>query len=174
LRWFWIPEEKARKNTDDVNYMTWEADGWIELTEGNIVDHRFIIAKIIELCLAYDIKSIAFDRFLATHGVIQELISEGVTLSEFGQGYVSMSTPTKEYEKLMTNAELENFENPVIRWMLGNVELAIDPAGNIKVNKGKSKNKVDGIVSDIMALGESMSGDGEVSSYLENDEFEME
>ena len=173
LRWFWIPEEKARKNKDDVNYMTWAADGWIELTEGDIVDHRFIIAKIIELQTIYNIRSTAFDRFLATHGVVQELISEGVTMSEFGQGYKSMSTPSKEYEKLMTNAEIENFGNPIIRWMLGNVELSIDPAGNIKPDKGKSKNKIDGIVSDIMALGESMSDEGEVSSYLENDELEM-
>jgi len=173
LRWFWIPEEKARKNKDDVDYMTWGRDGWIELTEGDIVDHRFITAKIIELHTIYNIRSTAFDRFLATHGVVQELMNEGVTLSEFGQGYKSMSTPSKEYEKLMTNAELENFENPIIRWMLGNVELSIDPAGNIKPDKGKSKNKIDGIVSDIMALGESMSEEREVSSYLENNELEM-
>jgi phage terminase large subunit-like protein len=172
LRWFWMPEEKAKNNTDDVDYLTWAREGYIELTEGDIVDHRFIIAKVIELCTEYNIKSVAFDRFLATHGVVQGLMDEGVTLSEFGQGYVSMSTPTKEYEKLMTAGELENFENPVIRWMLGNVELAVDPAGNIKPNKGKSKNKIDGIVSDIMALGESMSGDGEISSYLEDNELE--
>jgi phage terminase large subunit-like protein len=175
LRWFFMPEEKGRDrdNKDGVDYVAWENQGFVEFTPGNIVDHRYLIKKIIDLRAIYDIKSIAFDRYLSHHGTIQGLMDEDMELSEFGQGFVSMSAPTKEYEKLMVSGVLENFNNPVIRWMLGNVVIDMDAAENLKVHKGKSANKVDGIVSDIMALGESMSLEEDTGSYLEDGEIEV-
>jgi phage terminase large subunit-like protein len=74
----------------------------------------------------------------------------------FGQGFISMSSPTKELERLVKDGRLKHDGNPVTRWMMGNVLLANDPAGNIKINKAKSGDKVDGPVSIVMALGTAM------------------
>jgi phage terminase large subunit-like protein len=71
----------------------------------------------------------------------------------FGQGFGSMSAPTKEFERLVKNRNLQHDGNPVTRWMLGNVMLKRDPADNIKIDKSKSGDKVDGPVSIVMALG---------------------
>ena len=74
----------------------------------------------------------------------------------FGQGFVSMSAPTKELERLVKDRMLRHAGNPVTRWMMGNILLTQDPAGNIKINKAKSGDKVDGPVSIVMALGTCM------------------
>lgn len=75
----------------------------------------------------------------------------------FGQGYGSMSAPTKEFEKLVLSGRLEHFGNPVLRWMMASTVVKTDPAGNIKPDKEKSSQKIDGIVAAIMALGEWMT-----------------
>ena len=75
----------------------------------------------------------------------------------FGQGYGSMGAPTKEFEKLVLTEKIEHFGNPVLRWMLASTVVKTDPAGNIKPDKEKSVQKIDGIVASIMALGEWMT-----------------
>ena len=155
--WYWLPIESAykRKDAAGASIRQWASDGFIELTEGNVTDYAFIKAKICELSTIYDIKDIAFDRFNASQLVI-ELQNEGLQMYPFGQGFVSMSAPTKELERLTKDSRLKHDGNPVTRWMMGNVLLQTDPAGNIKINKAKSGDKVDGPVSIVMALGTAM------------------
>jgi phage terminase large subunit-like protein len=155
--WYWLPAESAykRKDAAGASIRQWAADGFIELTEGNVTDYAFIKARIIELAQRYDIKDIAFDRFNASQLVI-ELQNEGLAMFPFGQGFVSMSAPTKEMERLVKDNMLRHAGNPVTRWMMGNILLMQDPAGNIKINKAKSGDKVDGPVSLVMAIGTAM------------------
>jgi len=160
LPYFFIPELSAKERTqkDGVNYERWINEGYIIETPGNVTDYNFIKFKIIELAQMYDIRSIAYDRFNASQLVI-DLQDEGLPMSPFGQGFVSMSAPTKELEKLVHNKEINHGGNPVLRWMNANIMLRTDPAGNIKIDKGKSSEKVDGMVALVMALGEAMTDD---------------
>jgi phage terminase large subunit-like protein len=155
--WYFLPEDAARKRNDAAgnSIREWIADGHITTTEGNVTDYSFIKAKIMQLATEYDIKDIAFDRFNASQLVI-ELQNEGITMFPFGQGFVSMSTPTKELERMVKNKQLRHANNPVTRWMMSNVLLRTDPAGNVKIDKAKSGDKVDGPVSIVMALGTAM------------------
>ena len=155
--WYYLPEAAIKKRTDNVgqSYQQWVRYGQIVVTDGNVTDYGFIKRHIMELAEDYDIQDISFDRFNASQLVI-ELQNEGLPMFPFGQGFVSMSAPTKELERKVMNRELSHDGNPVTRWMLGNVLLQYDPAGNVKVNKAKSGDKVDGVVSIIMALGGCM------------------
>lgn len=155
--WYYLPETAIKKRTDNVgqSYRQWVRDGYIIVTDGNVTDYAFIKRHIMELAEDYDLQDISFDRFNASQLVI-ELQSEGLPMFPFGQGFVSMSAPTKELERKVMNKDLIHDGNPVTRWMLGNVLLQYDPAGNVKVNKAKSGDKVDGVVSIIMALGGCM------------------
>lgn len=155
--WYWLPEEAVNKRKDaaGTSIKQWASDGFIEVTEGNVTDYNFIKARIIQLAEEYDIKDIAYDRFNASQLVI-ELQNEGLQMYPFGQGFVSMSAPTKELERLVKERTLNHDGNPVTRWMLSNILLTQDPAGNIKINKAKSGDKVDGPVSIVMALGTAM------------------
>jgi phage terminase large subunit-like protein len=166
--WYFLPEESVKKRNDAAGQAIreWVAKGYIIATEGNVTDYAFIKAKICELATKYDIKDIAFDRFNASQLVI-ELQNEGLTMFPFGQGFVSMSTPTKELERLVKDGKLRHAGNPVTRWMMSNILLRTDPAGNIKIDKAKSGDKVDGPVSIVMALGTAMQS----ASKNENTDF---
>ncbi len=95
---------------------------------------------------------------------------------DFGQGYASMSAPSKELEKLVIGGALEHGGNPVLRWMAGNAAAEIDAAGNVKPSKKKSTEKIDGIVALVMALGGwagIATGDAP-GSFYESHDLEMQ
>ena len=153
LPFFWVPEETIpqRVKANSVPYDVWERQGYLMSTEGNVIHYDFIEKFIEELGEKYHILEIAFDRWGATQ-MVQDLEGMGFTVVPFGQGYSSMSPPTKEFYKILMEGNMVHGGHPVLRWMAGNVVIDTDPAGNIKVTKARSKEKIDGIVAAIMAL----------------------
>lgn len=157
LYFFWVPEDGADKRSkqDGVPYLDWIRMGHITATPGNVTDYRHIKADILALAEKYNIKSINYDRWNSSQ-IVQELIEEGAKMEPFGQGYKDMSQPTKDFERIVRNSSLKHNGHPVMRWMLGNVALQIDPAENIKIDKKNSSEKVDGPVSAVMSLAGAM------------------
>ena len=159
LVFFWCPEASAeiRGRKYKLPYDEWIQDGYIKATEGDVQDYEYIRKDINEIVDLYDVQSIAFDRWNSSQLIIQLSQNDGIPMSQFGQGYRSMSAPCKELEKLVLKREINHLKNPVLRWMCENVQLQTDPAQNIKINKAKSSEKVDGMVALVMALGEMMT-----------------
>lgn len=153
LPYFWLPEEtlSARVNRDHVPYDVWEKQGQLKTTEGNVVHYGFIEKFIEELGEKYNIREIAFDRWGAVQ-MVQNLEGMGFTVVPFGQGFKDMSPPTKELMKLTLEEKVAHGGHPVLRWMMDNIFVRTDPAGNIKPDKEKSSEKIDGAVATIMAL----------------------
>ncbi len=153
LPFFWIPEENVdlRVKRDHVNYDLWKQQGYLQTTEGNVVHYGFIESFIEELGTRYNIREIAFDRWGATQ-MVQNLEGLGFTVVPFGQGFKDMSPPTKELMRLTLAGQLAHGGHPVLRWMMDNIFIRTDPAGNIKPDKEKSTEKIDGAVATIMAL----------------------
>ena len=153
LPYFWLPEDtlELRCRRDHVLYDVWERQGYIKTTEGNVVHYGFIEKFIEDLSEIYYIKEIAYDRWNATQ-MVQNLEGMGLTMVPFGQGYKDMSPPSKELYKLMMEGKIQHGGHPVLKWMGQNVVMRQDPAGNIKPDKEKSVEKIDGIVALIMGL----------------------
>lgn len=153
LPFFWVPEKTIpqRVKAASVPYDIWERQGYLLSTEGNVIHYDFIEKFINDLAEKYHIVEIAVDRWNATQ-MIQNLEGDGFTMVPFGQGFASMSGPTKDFYRLLMEGQIIHGGHPVLRWMAGNVVIDTDPAGNIKVTKAKSKEKIDGIVAAIMAL----------------------
>ena len=153
LPFFWVPEETIpqRVKAASVPYDIWEKQGYLLSTEGNVIHYDFIEKFINDLAEKYHIVEFAVDRWNATQ-MIQNLEGDGFTMVPFGQGFASMSGPTKDFYRLLMEGQIIHGGHPVLRWMAGNVVVDTDPAGNIKVTKAKSKEKIDGIVAAIMAL----------------------
>lgn len=160
--YFWVPEETIpqRVKANSVPYDIWEKQGHLLATEGNVIHYDFIEKFICDLAEKYHILEIAVDRWNATH-MIQNLEDAGFTMVPFGQGFASMSTPTKEFYRLLMEGQIVHAGHPVLRWMAGNVVIETDAAENIKVTKAKSKEKIDGIVASIMALDRCLRNQGE-------------
>ncbi|MFO7556766.1 MAG: terminase TerL endonuclease subunit, partial [Desulfobacterales bacterium] len=153
LGFAWCPSEaiQERSKRDRVPYDVWKRQGYIESTPGQVVDYGFILARIDELAKTFDLKAILFDRWGSTK-IIQELETRGMTVIEFGQGFASMSPPTKEIEKLILERKVRFPENPALRWCFSNVICESDAAGNLKPSKKRSKEKIDMVTASIMAL----------------------
>ena len=149
---FWIPKNTIERKSEIGDYKNWLRNGFLYEAGEDVIDNNKMLFDILELHQKYDIKSFSFDRWGAFNGVIQGLNEQDINGLEFGQGYKSMSQPTKELEVLVMSRKIAHGGNPVLRWMMGNVELQIDPADNIKIDKGKSRQKVDGAVATVMAL----------------------
>lgn len=166
---FWVPKEsiKKRSEKDKVPYDVWAKQGLLEATDGNVVNYNVIEKRILEDCARFTVLELAYDRWNATQ-IITNLDDEGVNVIGFGQGFQSMSAPTKELEKLVISKELAHGGHPILRWMAGNVAVKQDPAGNLKPAKDKSTEKIDGIVALIMALGRAIVQEGEGPSIYES------
>ena len=157
LTWHFAPEDTINVKRAAVGaYKQWVKDGELIRTPGNVTDYAFIKKVIMDAAQKYDIKCIAYDRFNSSQ-LIVELLDEGVNLEPYGQGYVSMSAPSKQLEKMVYEGKLQHQGKKIMAWQLANVEMKADPAGNIKPTKVSDDNKIDGIVSLIMAIGIHMA-----------------
>lgn len=151
---FWIPSDNmhARVRRDKVPYDVWHKQGHLHVTEGNVTDYDRVRVDINDLAKKYQIRGIAIDRWNATQ-LATQLQGDGRNVVGFGQGYGSMSAPAKRTEALCVAGKLLHGGHPTLTWQAGNVAIQSDYAQNIKPSKSKSTERIDGIVSLVMALG---------------------
>jgi phage terminase large subunit-like protein len=164
---FWVPEEDIlrRARSDRVPYDVWRDQGFITATPGNATDFAFIEREILDLATRYDLRDIAYDRTFAGE-IVQNLQEEGLNLVQYGQGFLSLAAPTAELERLAVSRALWHGGHPVLRWNAANVTVRQDPAGNIKPDKERSSERIDGISALVNALGRALlRGAGERSVY---------
>ena len=168
LPYFWIPEEnmRLRVRRDHVPYDVWEKQGFLETTEGDVIHYGFIESFIEDLGKRFHIKEIAFDRWGAVQ-MVQNLEGLGFTVVPFGQGFKDMSPPSKRLMELALERNVAHGGHPVLRWMMDNIFVRTDPAGNIKPDKEKSTEKIDGAVAAIMALDRAVRHGGSTGSVYD-------
>lgn len=155
---YWIPSDRAdaRQRNDSVPYRTWLDNGHVHATEGDWIDYTFIRKAINEAGERFNIQTIAYDPWNAAQLATQIKEEDGFDVAAFRQGHASMSEPTKELERLVFSGRLSDDKNPASRWMAGNMSVREDAAGNIKPDKEKSTERIDGMVALIMAIGTSL------------------
>lgn len=166
LPFFWVPEDQmaSRVKRDHVLYDEWVKKGLLKATPGNAIHYSFIEKFIIDLNKKYNIKEISYDRWGADM-LVQNLGDAGLTVVPFGQGYKSMSPAAKELMRLVLTRRIAHGGHKVMDWMMDNVFVEHDAAGNIKPNKEKSREKIDGVVALIMAIGRAMNHQVRKSVY---------
>ena len=154
LPYFWIPEDtlELRVRRDHVPYDVWERQGFLQTTEGNVVHYGYIEKNSLNTSESVSISA----RSPLTAGVLcrwyRTSKGMGFTVVPFGQGFKDMSPPTKELMKLVLEQKIAHGGHPVLRWMMDNIFIRTDPAGNINADKEKSTEKIDGAVATIMGL----------------------
>lgn len=150
---FWIPEEMAEQieKRDKVPYRVWAKKGFVIFTEGNVIDYKYIEEELRKLRESFNIKEVAYDRWGAAK-LVQDLTEDGFTVVPFGQGFASMSAPTKELMTLVLQKKISHGDHPVLRWNADNMVVGQDAAGNLKPDKAKATQKIDGMVATIMGL----------------------
>ena len=167
LPFAWIPRATAHKaeDRDRVPYSTWARHGFLEMTEGNVVDYEHVFQRVMQEVARFDIRWFGYDPWNATQMALK-LQAEGVPVEEFRQGYASMSEPSKEVERKILSGELVHGGHPVLRWCAQNTMVRRDPAGNIKPDKQKSTGRIDLLVGLVMAMGGAIVGAPEPKQSL--------
>ena len=153
---FYIPEIMAdkRSRADQINFNNWARQGFIKLTEGDATDYNVIKADILDICSKNKYKPIAYDKALASMFMVQLMNDHAIKVESFSQSIGNVTGPTKQFYEWIIQGKLVHDNNPVMAWMISNVEIYQDDAnGNYKIHKGKSKNKVDGPCSTVNAIG---------------------
>lgn len=151
---FFVPEDTIpeRKRRDRVPYDDWYRQGALRATNGNVIDYRAIKQQIESDAERFRLVSIGYDPWNATQMAL-ELQEDGQNMFVFRQGFSSMAYPTREFFKLLAAKKFEHGNHPVLRWCSSNLVVQTDAAGNMKPDKAKSTERIDGIVAAIIGLG---------------------
>ena len=173
---FYMPEEGVKEKEDRwrVPLRDWIADNWIQTTPGRTIDTatlRWDISGValdengalvkernpVAIAEKFNVVELAFDRAHAHDLVILQLgDTDGLPVVEHGQGFMSMSSPSKTFAKYVNDTNIQHNGNPCMDWQVSHCIVDTDPAGNIKPNKKKSRQKIDGIVASIMSVGRAV------------------
>lgn len=167
---FFCPAATApmREKNDGVPYRQWAKDGWLILTDGGggkTTDYNYIKTTLLKLADQVDLKCVAYDRWNSSQIVI-DLGNEGIRMEPYSQSLSHMSYPTKEFEKQIIGANMKHDGSPVMSWMMRNISLMHDSNDNIKIDKKRSSEKVDGPVAAVMALGQHLKDSAETETAL--------
>ncbi len=149
-----IPKTKIedRKNTDGIVWRNFEGNKNLHITNGNVIDYDYITNQIKKDAIRYKIAAIGYDPFNSSQ-LVTQLISLGFEMLQFRQGFLTMSPAVKALEKAIVSGTVWMIYNPIIEWMFSNVAVKMDANENIKLDKQKSTNRIDGVVSTVMAYG---------------------
>lgn len=164
---FWCPEARLydKQNRYADQYKSWVRQGFLKTTPGDAVDYEFIKAQILQDAKTFKLVDMNVDRLFQGYQLAMELQEEGLTVVGMGQGFMSMATPMKEFERRLLKRKFHHGGNPVLRWMADSLAVKPDPAGNIKPDKASSQGKIDGIVAAVMALDRAMRHEDTTSVY---------
>ena len=155
---FYCPEDSImqRSRSDRVHYDVWEKEGWLTSTPGNVIDEGFIEKDIIELSERYNVGAIGYDPWGAT-GISTRLFNDhGITMVEMRQGAKTLSEPAKDILVKVKRHEVNHGNNPVLRWCADNLVMVTDANENVRPDKEKATDRIDGIVAMIMSWGRAI------------------
>ncbi len=155
LPFLWLPGDglRAREDEDKVPYWAWKSSGHLLTTPGKTIDPAFIAAKVAELGAEYDLRMIGFDRW-RIDDFKRALAETGadVPLEPHGQGYRDMAPAVDLLERLIIERRIRHGGHPLLTWNATNAVATADPAGNRKLDKSRSRGRIDGLVAMTMAL----------------------
>jgi len=172
--WSYAPEDRAelRQAAHRVPYLDWARDGFLTLTPGNVTDYGFMRSEILRIAGANKVVAVGYDPANAG-GISQQLEADGLKLFRVPQSYAQLSTPTKRFEAAVTSHVLRHEKNPLFAWALSNVTIELDSNQNIRPSKRRSGDKIDPVVSAIIALGVALDHSSVIPSPYSDRGFLM-
>lgn len=149
----WTPAETLaeRARHDRAPYERWVKDGYLTATPGDVIDYDEIELELFDLADRLEVRRLHFDRW-GSKQLVQHLKDGGLRVFDMGQGFASMSAPTKELNRIMLEGRIAHAANPLLRWAAASLAVKQDPAGNLKPDREKSTGRIDPLVALIMAI----------------------
>ncbi|MBE7197467.1 MAG: terminase large subunit [Parafilimonas terrae] len=163
LCWFWLPRARAeardKASFGELSFVKLAEEGFVILTDGDVIDHDAIKKTILGdpeagtpgIVDLYRVAMTRIDQFSASQIAIQ-LQNAGMNVEFMRQGVLSMNEPVRTLEVLLSRGLMLHGDNPILNWMADNAVRVTDPEGLVRLSKGKSADKIDGVISLVMGL----------------------
>jgi phage terminase large subunit-like protein len=157
---FYVPEDTIMKRSkqDKVRYDIWAKEGFITATPGNVIDEEFIEKDIVEASKIFSLKEVGFDPWGATSLATRLVNTHGIQMVEMRQGAKTLSEPAKQLLVDVMGNKINHGGHPVLRWCADNLVMVKDANENVRPDKEKATDRIDGMVALIMAKGRAMFG----------------
>ncbi|PZR71726.1 MAG: terminase [Candidatus Dormiibacter spiritus] len=165
----WIPEGGSSPPTGLVSLdlrtagsaSIWARQGLLTVTPGNVADYSYIRNAINQDRARFSVQELAYDPWNSTQ-LVNDLLADGAPMVQVRQGFASMSPPTKELQRLLLEGSGRYLHgaNPAVRWQVDNFAVEMDAAGNVKPSRKNASDKIDAVVSALMALDRAMRHEG--------------
>lgn len=154
LAQFFVPAENIRQRAtrDKVPYDEWARQGFLIPTPGNVVDYDAVRRELNLWGEEFDVREIGYDPWNAIDLVTRLKDQDGFTCVPIRQGFASLSAPTKSLEAAILSQRLRHDGHPVLRWCIGNIAVEFDSAGNLKLSKKVSTERIDGAAALVNAV----------------------
>lgn len=150
---YYLPETALVESPNRELYKHWSRTGDLTVCSGNVTDYDYITNDIMAMYNRFMIRKVAFDSWNSVQWAIRAT-ELGLPLEPYSQSIGNFNKPTREFERLIRQGKCVIDNNEITRWMFRNVAIKTDTNGNIKPNKGAgAEKKIDGIISQITALG---------------------
>lgn len=153
---YWCPESKVfdKRNKYASSYQVWVRNGHLIATPGNAIDKAFVKRQILEDFEKFNVTDVNVDALFQGYDLAMELAQElgENRIVPMRQGFLSYAAPMKDFEERILKRQIHHGGNPITRFCADNVVVVQDAAGNLKPDKEKSSEKIDGIVTTIMSL----------------------
>jgi phage terminase large subunit-like protein len=165
---FWLPEATVDRylKKGQRHYDVWQREGWLTVTPGDVIDYEFIRAEVLALSKRFSLQELAFDPWGATD-LATRIMGDGIKMVETRQGYKTLSEPSKDLQALVVAKKLRHANNPILRFCASNAVITTDAAGNIKPDKEKAADRIDGIVATVMGLSRLITMKTGGGSYID-------
>jgi phage terminase large subunit-like protein len=169
---FWLPESTIDRyaKKGQRHYKVWADDGWLTATPGDVIDYEFIRKEVNDLVKVYSLRELAFDPWGATD-LATRLMGDGIQMVETRQGFKTLSEPSKDLEARVISKKIRHGGDPVLRFCVSNAVTVTDSAGNIKPDKAKASDRIDGVVALVMALSRVITANGPAENPYEERGF---
>lgn len=175
----WTPED----NVERLDQRTagaasvWVREGLLVATPGNVADYEYIQLQVERDLVAFDVRSLGFDPWSAVP-LTNELAKVDAPMVKVRQGFITMSPPLKELQRLLLKGtpevpQVRHGGNPAVTWMVDNLAVSMDPAGNVKPDKARSAEKIDAVSALVTAMSEAMTREAPVTSAYDDGDLEV-
>ena len=166
--WYFLPAEQLEISPNKEIYKKWRREKHLTVTAGNVVDYDYIFSVVRDIYNQLTIFKIGYDVWNSTQLAVT-MTEAGLPIEPFSMSIGSLNRPTKELERLILSGKVVLYPNPIDRYCFSNVVLKRDYNENVRPVKNSYKQKIDGVMAIIMALGTSLtSGNYGESAFVIN------
>lgn len=157
---YFFPEGALAGHPNERLYRAWAEQGWLNLTQGDVIDYRAIVDHVLMVNRYVRVLGIGYDSWKSQE-CVNMIASAGArdVLTPVKQSYGAFTAPVESFEHGIKTGKIWINDNPINFYCFGNAVLDTDRLENCKPVKRTHNQKIDGVITKLMCLRQFMDGE---------------